>query len=196
MEIPEVVVVLCPGNPSIINNTVILDENDNSGYLGSQIRLDAAVNLSPLVKQMILVGGSMNKVFAMKKYLEERKCITQFILIISENNTMGNLHALKQLLNGKYNLCLAKQKIGILTNLYHKKRLIRIAADIFDTQIIMLVAEDFVSISNYNIDTNSYNLRLLNEDKGVSMWEEGTYTKQKFATENYKCELVQTQNIK
>jgi len=179
---PDLIVVLCPGNPTIEDDIAILDEVDVNGYLGSRIRLDAAIEIYlKTQKEMILIGGKEDSVRAMKLYLCNICCDPDKIsLLISENGTNGNLHALRGYLDSRLDSGLPKS-IGILTNAYHQHRVMLFASDILDSRetnikIIPLVAEAIVRKTDPF--TNETEKRMKNEMRGVIEWIHGKYRDQ------------------
>lgn len=179
---PDLIAVLCPGNPTIEYDEIKLDEADVNGYLGSQIRLDAAVEVSlKSQKDLILIGGKEDSIKTMKIYLCSKGCDPDKIsLLISNDDTNGNLHALRGYLDSRIDNELP-ESIGILTNAYHQHRAMLFASDILDSRetnikIIPLVAEAIVG--KMDPFTDELEKRMKNEMRGVTDWMSGKYRDQ------------------
>lgn len=181
--------VLCPGNPEIKDDQVILENNDGNGYLGSQVRLDAAVKVSENVKHVVLVGGTKGRVLAMEKYLIDKGCEAEKLTkLVSEPNTLGNIWAVRLFLELFPN---CRKEIGILTNSYHRERVMLFAEEIFKpTGLTALVfgAEDFVKPEINDHFEKEMEKRLANEKRGSKEWKSGNYQNQH--SKNFSFQVI------
>lgn len=179
-NIPSKVFVLCPGNPRIEDGKIILQESDEYGYLGSSIRLDAAVQLcyNKDITHLFLLGGSESKVKAMQFYilqqLKSNADLPEIVLLISEPNTSGNLKAINKVL--QESKC-SHDKIGILSNFYHQPRIMTLASEIIkNVRVIPIVAESLVHSSpsiEMNIHMNRELMkRIKNEIQGITDFQD------------------------
>jgi DUF218 domain len=187
---PELVAVLCPGNPRFENERVVLEQDDANGYLGGRVRLQAAVEVFPRTRLMILLGGSEGKVRAMRSYLMEHLpalAESRMMLVESSPDTLGNLRALAKVMESR-----SERRVGVLTNFYHIPRAMRLASDIISNpriSIVPLVAEAMVS------DTGPFNeehlsLRNQHEMCGLRALEEGTYRGQQVSRSKWVCNEI------
>ncbi len=196
---PEVIAVLCAGNPQIKkvngNDEVDLGLNtDKSGYLGGAVRFNAAVKLCDQAKTLILVGGSIEKVKAMRQYLVSRGCdASKLILVESDPDTNGNVHAIRKLINSQEGPFggVWPERLGILTNFYHQHRAMRFAADILNPKVTLvpLVAEAFTDADYWNEKEEFYK-RMTCEINGLRQWEAGDYRDQTKPHDQWKCNIV------
>jgi len=183
---PDIIVVLCPGKPIIKNNIPVFNEKDDNGYLGSLIRMEAAVKIYLETRNpLLLIGGDEKSIRTMKKYLCDNGCDSKRIfMVLSVGNTLGNLHALRYYLEkcGVINCEPEEDTIsfGLLTNAYHQHRTMLFASDIFEKdtsiKIVPLCAEAIIEKNNFY--TINHQKRMKNEMKGVLQWLKGEYKDQ------------------
>ena len=201
----DIVILLCPGTPNIINENEIqfdtLEKNIETSYkeiyLGGSIRMQAAVDIRKKTIKYIVVGGSKHKVDVMKQYLVKENINNNDIIRIESNpDTNGNLFAVKKILKqyGKLKYIEGK-KIGIMTNAYHIPRAMRMVTDIFadveNLHFVPLVAEAIITKHHpdYLLYPQEFLARMHKEINGLRDWENGFYKNQYKSESEWKSIL-------
>ncbi len=158
------------------------DEVKDGRYLGSQIRMDAAVAFAPHAETLVLVGGDKEKVDGMKEYLAERGALAhaRALRIESGSDTLANLRAVRKAFAdaGKEAL-LARQPVALLSNAYHLPRIMRLAGALWEgngANLRPVAAEDVLQMSLP--DSGEYRSRLACETQGLEDWTQGRYRNQ------------------
>lgn len=117
----DIVVVLCAGNfitPKDYSDYITI--NDANVYLGAINRLNAAVKMEHNTVFYIVVGGSKEKVLAMKQYLINYSVKKPIKCLVSGPSTYGNMFALNKYIEENIK---SATNIGILSNSYHFTRI-------------------------------------------------------------------------
>ncbi len=189
----DLVIVLCPGLPRVISIREIMwptldPDKQVDGkmlYAGGPIRMQAAVDIQENVSKYVVVGGSKEKVDAMKTFLEQQNVPSRNIIRIeSEADSNGNLHAVRRILEKYEELQkLEKRNVGILTNAYHMPRVKMMANDIFKGDGInfqWLEAESIITRykPDFYIYPEEFQARQYHEECGIRDWRNGTYKDQ------------------
>ena len=218
---PDIIAVLCAGNPKIEDGVCKWDDYDEGGYLGGHVRMNAAVMLCQNATKgtiILLVGGSDEKVRAMKFYIMKHcdieKCQVEIIMLKSLPNTVGNLCAIRRYVTepefyeGSLRVSQKKtgrcppETIGLLSNFYHQHRIMLFASDILDARyiklkVIPLVAETFVPPDYTDPEIHpKFIKRMASELEGLQKWEMGQYPGSKDLDKKYLCQIVEDDNIK
>ncbi len=184
-------IVLCA---SAFNEYGVFDElskDKQTGepiYVGGQIRMQAVVDIQEKVKNFIVVGGGAErnyecsnpkKVNDMKNFLCCKNNVERqkVIRIMSEHDTIGNLHAI-------YKLDVLKnfknKNVAILTNFYHLPRAMLMASHIFKGKginFIPISAEAVIEKCHpsYSFYSKEFLLRVYREINGLRDWENEVY---------------------
>lgn len=199
----SILVVLCGGKPSVSSGVVdVGDETESKDgvlfYVGGTLRLDAAVALSHSYQRVLVVGGSRDKVDAMRRYMTDNGCPAgKICALVTDPETTGNLWAIHEAI--KMRMCVFSawvdgSPLHVITNAYHQLRTLRFAADILGDKahVVPLVAEAFVGSPEEHARVMTspecgYVDRMLSEFNGLAQWERGEYGKQK-QTSGWRCE--------
>mgnify|MGYP000400671087 CR=1 FL=1 len=110
----DILIVLCAGN--FINGgnyDNYMNFKEEKVYIGAENRMKAAAKLDKFTDKYLVVGGSKEKVTAMKEYLEENKCKTPIQRLISGPSTCGNIFAINEYIEKNIK---KKINVGILRN--------------------------------------------------------------------------------
>jgi len=192
------VVVFCAGEPYIdpVTKEFHLPEteyNEKVGkemYVGCKKRLDVAGKLGEETGTMILVGGSFEKVNTMYKYLISQGGVSSDKLYLLESypSTMGNLWALKKLLDQMEEISEEEEtfitretkRIYFLADAWQIHRIMAFATDIISNeyQLVPLPVQAFKATSEEFISEVSYQNRMVSEFKGLLDYYQGKYEKQ------------------
>ena len=122
-------ILLCAGSPLRDHNKMMaVDLYDANGDLGSLDRYNAAAAAIPLASKFIVVGGSSEKVMAMKQFLIDRGADASAVRALNCNaqgaTSRGNMAALAQVLpTEEY----ADDDLVLLTSYFHLPRVILFA---------------------------------------------------------------------
>lgn len=155
-------------------------------YVGSRVRMQAAVDIAGNVRIFVVVCGSKKKVDDIKAYLEsgfsgKRLPKRPHVLRIeSQPDTLGNLWALRKFLE-EHRISLPSGKAGILTNFYHMPRTLRLASEVFPETVFRPIAAESVGpepASGYREHSGPHELRIAREISGLNDWQNARYTRQ------------------
>lgn len=202
----NVLIVLCGGKPHMsaaglpdLGKETEIDKQGNLLYVGGRLRLDAAVLLSEkdMFDHIVVVGGSVTKVQAMRRYMLASGCKKKVAMLVSDADTTGNLWAIRIAIEKRIGIfhngtC---PTLHILTSAFHQHRALRFAADILPTyRIVPLVAEAFIGSASEQQEIMTdpqygYTARMLSEVQGLRDWESGTYRKQ-YGHSTWRCRFL------
>lgn len=117
----DLLVVLCAGN---FTNSKDYDDyitlNKKTVYIGAKNRMKASVLIDNCTKEYLVVGGSKEKVLAMKDYLVKNNCKSKITCLVSGPSTNGNIIALNKYIEQNIT---ELSNVGILSNGYHFTRI-------------------------------------------------------------------------